>query len=232
MGGRVLCYHLVDAGIGGPVDLDRPSFTRHLDLLASAGHVRPLLEVARSGKGIALTFDDAFANFAEVVWPLLWARGLAATLFVPTGFVDGTHCSPLSTARHLAPCSWSQLRTMSDDGLELGSHTMTHRNLRLIDDDGIDGDIVGAARRLRQATGREPSSFCYPQAKRSARVERIARRHHELIVTGGGGVIDPRRPWRVPRVSVVRGGMPLELLLRLPWVPREWLGDRVRQWRR
>ena len=228
---QVLCYHLVNAGIGGPVDLDRRTFERHLDVLVERGQVRPLMDVVRSGQGIALTFDDAFLNFAEVVWPLLLARALPATLFVPTGFVDGTRGSPLSTAPHLLPCSWAQLRGMSADGLGLGSHSRSHRNLRLLDDDAIDADVVAARDRIAEATGREALGFCYPQAKWSPRIERVVRRHHDVIVTGGGTRVDARRPWRVPRVSVVRGGWPLPILLALPVVPGEWLADRVRQWR-
>ncbi|MDP2340162.1 MAG: polysaccharide deacetylase family protein [Deltaproteobacteria bacterium] len=232
-GGLVLCYHLVDAGVGGRIDLDRATFERHLDVLARHD-VRSLDDVVDGSRGIALTFDDAFANFHEVVWPLLRSRGLAvaATLFVPTGFIDGTHASPLSTAPQLRPCSWPQLREMAAQGLSLGSHTAGHRNLRTLDDAAVDADLLRARVRIVEATGHEPRAFCYPQAKWSARTERVARRHHDVIVTGGGTRVNVARRWRVPRVSIVRGGMPLELLLRLPVNPREWFADRVRQWRR
>lgn len=33
-----------------------------------------------------LTFDDAYRDFQELAWPVLEARGLTVTLFVPTGF--------------------------------------------------------------------------------------------------------------------------------------------------
>ena len=228
-GGWVLCYHLVGGGVGGPVDLDVGAFTRHLDHLVARGDVRALAEVAHDGRGVALTFDDAFANFADVVWPLLQARKLPVTLFVPTGFVDGTHPSPLSTATSLRPCSWSALRDMARDGLTLGSHTRTHRNLRRVADDDIDADVRAAKARIEDQVGVTARAFCYPQAKWSSRVEQVVRRRHDVIVTGGGTRVSGRRPWRVPRVSIVRGGWPLALLLRLPFEPREWIANQTRQ---
>jgi peptidoglycan/xylan/chitin deacetylase (PgdA/CDA1 family) len=230
--GWVLCWHLVDGGVGGPVDLPRATFEAQLDELVATGHVRPLEHVASTGDGIALTFDDAFANFADVVWPLVLARGLPATLFVPTGFVDGTRPSPLSTGQRLRPCSWSTLATMAGQGLSLGSHSVTHRDLRTVNDDELDAEVAQARARITEQTGQVPRAFCYPQAKWDARVERVIRRHHDVVVTGGGTRSDGTTPWRTPRVSLVRGGPSLGLILRAPIEPREWLGDRVRRRRR
>jgi peptidoglycan/xylan/chitin deacetylase (PgdA/CDA1 family) len=230
-GGLVLCYHLVGADVGGPVDLDLAVFEQHLRELEGAD-VRPLDDVVRDGHGVALTFDDAFANFAEVVWPRLREARLPATLFVPTGFVDGTHGSPLSTAPRLVPCTWSQLRAMRDEGLGIGSHSRRHQSLRTLDDDAIDADLTLAKARLAEELGVTTTAFCYPQAKVSAAAERVVRRHHHIAVVGGGTRVDPALPWRVPRISVVRGGPSLSRILRWPIEPREWLADKVRQWRR
>lgn len=226
-----MCFHLVDGGVGGPVDLDLKAFSACLDRLSSEP-VFSVADVVKSGRGVALTFDDAFENFYDVVWPRLRAARLPVTLFVPTGFVDGTHISPLSTAPQLRPCTWAQLRQMRDEGLEIGSHTRRHLNLRHLDDDAIDADLTAAAQRLRDELGVTEPPLCYPQAKWSPRVERVARQHHQLIVTGGGTRVDPRRPWRVPRTSMVAGGPSLDRVLAWPVEPREWVADKVRQWRR
>jgi peptidoglycan/xylan/chitin deacetylase (PgdA/CDA1 family) len=227
--GLVLCYHLVGGGVGGPVDLDIGTF--EVQLREVAPLVRPLNEVVATGKGVALTFDDAFVNFHDVVWPRLQAQQLPATLFVPTGFIDGTHGSPLSTAPQLRPSSWGQLASMRDEGLQIGSHSRAHKNLRGLSDDAIDADLRDAAARLREVLGVVETPLCYPQAKWSPRVEAVARRHHAVIVTGGGVRVDTARPWRVPRTSIVRGGPGLTRIMRWPVEPREWLADRVRQWR-
>jgi peptidoglycan/xylan/chitin deacetylase (PgdA/CDA1 family) len=229
-GGVVLCYHLVGADVGGPVDLDVSTFEEHLRQL-SACDVRSLQDVVASGSGVALTFDDAFANFAEVVWPRLREARLPATLFVPTGFIDGTHGSPLSTAPRLAPCRWQDLRAMRREGLAIGSHSRTHRDLRRLDDDAIIADVGSAAARLREVLELDDLAFCYPQAKVSRAVEQIVRQTHRIAVVGGGTRVDPAMPWRVPRTSVVRGGPSPSSIVRWPVEPRELVADRWRQWR-
>lgn len=227
----MLCWHLVDGGVGGPVDLPRATFEAQIDELVRTGQVRTLEHVALTGEGIALTFDDAFANFADVIWPLLMARGLPATLFVPTGFVDGTHPSPLSTGPSLRACSWTQLAAMVGQGLSLGSHSVTHRDLRSVADDELDAEMERCNSRIAEQCGMKPRAFCYPQAKWDPRVERVARRHHDVIVTGGGACVKRGMPWRTPRVSIVRRGLPLAWILRVPVEPREWFGDHLRRWR-
>jgi peptidoglycan/xylan/chitin deacetylase (PgdA/CDA1 family) len=53
------------------------------DVLAALGGVRALPR-----RALLLTFDDAYADFAEHAWPALRRRGLPAALFVPTAYPD------------------------------------------------------------------------------------------------------------------------------------------------
>jgi peptidoglycan/xylan/chitin deacetylase (PgdA/CDA1 family) len=73
-------------------------FARQLDVLRSRARVVPLRDlVARLGDATplgedqaAITFDDGYRDNLDVALPLLQASGLPATVFVSTGFVDGT----------------------------------------------------------------------------------------------------------------------------------------------
>jgi ABC-type molybdate transport system permease subunit len=122
-GTTVLAYHLVGAGSGGPVDLDAAVFRRHLDELVEFATVVPLHDLLADGAPVdhrlrvALTFDDAYANFFEQAWPLLEERGLPATLFVPVGFVEGTHPPPIDGTAHLPPARWEDLAAGAAGGL-------------------------------------------------------------------------------------------------------------------
>jgi hypothetical protein len=75
----------------------------------------------------------------------------------------------------------------------------------------------------------------------TADLRRLARElglTHDVIVTGGGRRVDGRRPWRVPRVSIVRGGPPLEKILAnsFHWCSASgletWRGSGEREFRR
>jgi peptidoglycan/xylan/chitin deacetylase (PgdA/CDA1 family) len=228
--GQVLCYHLVGAGIGSPVDLPLPVFEAQLAELAARGDVRPLREVVESGRGVAVTFDDAFLNFAQQAWPRLRQAKLPVTLYVPTGFIDGTHGSPLPMAPHLPPCTWAQLQEMHAEGLEIGSHSAAHADMRNMSFAEADRDIAGAKGRLEQML--EPGvaeSFCFPRALVGRNVMRAALDHHRLAVRGGGLSVGITRGPVVRRISVRAGGHPMGQLLGRIVDLEELLADGVRQ---
>ena len=67
-----------------------------LGLVRRAFHVLPLREAVRlreQGRlppaALSITFDDSYADNAEVALPLLRRHGLTATFFIASGFLDG-----------------------------------------------------------------------------------------------------------------------------------------------
>lgn len=47
-------------------------------------------------------------------------------------------------------------------GMEIGSHTMTHPNLTMIEGEALRRELVESKDQLERITGQEVSSFCYP----------------------------------------------------------------------
>ena len=86
---------------------------------------------------LALTFDDGYADWHEVVAPILQRHRCAATFFVSSGFVGLSpsqartfRLERLRRSRELAPLTVSQLRDLAAENLfEIGSHTVSHRDL-------------------------------------------------------------------------------------------------------
>lgn len=247
-GDLVLAYHLVGAGTDSPVDVPIVQFQRQLDLLAKSFEFASLSHAlahdttlegyddvnARNAcdrPRVVLTFDDAYANFAQVVWPILKARQLPAVLYVPVGFVRGSAAPPLRGAR-LPPCSFEDLRQLAASGVEIGSHGVNHVNLRRASDLVLSRELADSRALLEQELGRPVSSFCYPQAKLDSRVERATARHYDNAVAAGGRRNLGRNPFRIPRFPVRRDEPRFEAMI----AARVWLGEAlasgVRQWRR
>lgn len=238
----VLAYHTVGAGGDSPVDLPPALFRRQLDELAGLAEVVPLAEgIARVGAGedrgarplVVLTFDDAYRNFAEVVWPELARRGLPATLFVPVGFVEG-EVPPPHRGLAAPPLDWTTLGELAaSGGCEIGSHTWSHRDLPSLPPGEVDDELVRSRARLEERLGRQVETFCYPRARWSPRVEERVRRVYRRAVIGGGGRWRGGDPLRVERISLRRDGPPgLAPLLAAPVWLEERLADRLRRWRR
>lgn len=79
-----------------PGELDRAGFARQIALLKSCCNVLPLREAIghlRDGtlppRAACITFDDGYADNAEMALPVLRHYGVPATFFVASGFLDG-----------------------------------------------------------------------------------------------------------------------------------------------
>lgn len=93
MSGRdvVLTYHRVSCGPDPLLQRVSPDhFAEQLDHVARVADVVPLRTLDRPSARarLAITFDDGYADVAETAAPLLQARGLPATFFVPSRIVD------------------------------------------------------------------------------------------------------------------------------------------------
>lgn len=101
-GGRrglsTLIYHRVLAARDElmPFELERVAFERQIAWLASCCRVLPLDEAAarlRAGtlpaRAACITFDDGYADNAELALPILQKYGVPATFFAAAGFLDG-----------------------------------------------------------------------------------------------------------------------------------------------
>ncbi len=70
---------------------------------------------------------------------------------------------------------WSQIREMASSGITFGSHTKTHRNLCLMEDNEIHEELMDSRLKLQEKLGPEQIGFCYPYGKYDDRLKGIVR---------------------------------------------------------
>jgi len=81
-------------------------------------------------RSLAITFDDGCRDFAEHAWPALRRHGFGATLFVVAGEVGGTNRWDQALGEPVRRLlGWDELRALAREGLEVGSHSLTHADL-------------------------------------------------------------------------------------------------------
>ena len=164
----ILTYHAIDAA-PSPISIDEATFRRHVAWLGS-GRVRvrslaDLLAEPVDVDAVALTFDDGFASFSELAWPILRDHGLPATVFVVTDHVGGVNAWHGQASNRIPTRSlmdWNTLSRLTEAGVSLGSHTRRHRDLRRVTAPELEDELAGSAERIVRETGQRPSSCAYP----------------------------------------------------------------------
>jgi peptidoglycan/xylan/chitin deacetylase (PgdA/CDA1 family) len=93
----ILEYHSVTSDDPSEGRVTARTFSRHLRHLVESFSIVTVAEAARRLRSpeplaedlLALTFDDGYADNAELAWPLIEQHHATATVFVTTGFLDG-----------------------------------------------------------------------------------------------------------------------------------------------
>ena len=169
----VLGYHSVHPS--APYASASPAeFAAHLDWLVEHCDVVDLASVrgeapAPGRPRVAITFDDGFVDNFTNAFPMLAARGLAATFFLTTGFIErdpvvlgrmarlwGVSCGDVE------PLSWSQAREMASQGMSFGSHTQSHPNLAELNAAAAVRELRISKDRIEQELGHRGRRPCVP----------------------------------------------------------------------
>lgn len=152
-----------------------------------------------NGNDICLTFDDAFYNFYEYVFPLLKKYNIKVILAVPTKFIlDKTSISKekrLSILHddtysniHNAPfCTYEELKEMSDSGLvKIASHSVNHVNLN--ESEKLSFELKESKKNLEKKLNIKCDTLIFPFGKYNDKVLHEAKKDYKYLFRIGNGV--------------------------------------------
>lgn len=216
-GAVVLAFHRIGGESGYEIDLSVELLRSHLQLVGERFRFVTLAEVAdtlRSGGRFerpvaAVTFDDAYADFAGAAVGELERAGAPATLFVPTGFIDREIASPVvshgGSPPAWPPLSWDGLRELAAGGLvELAAHSHAHRDVTELSAAELREDTERCIDRLVAETGRRPRFYAYPRGRYSPEAESLLAGYFDAAVLACGGPVPAGcTPLRIPRAPVL-----------------------------
>lgn len=141
-------------------------FITAAELVAETNGSRP------AGRTALLTFDDGWLDGLTVSAPLLASLGVRGTFFVCPG-LWGNHDARMGDAGRIL--SANDAAALAAAGMDLGAHSLTHPDLRALDDDALHDQLAGSKRVVEQITGRPCLAFAYPFGLHDARVRRAVR---------------------------------------------------------
>lgn len=200
MPGRALCYS--DAG-SALYAISEREFRGQVQHLKEAGFrglsVNQALEF-REEALVAITFDDGMETDLLAAAPVLLQAGFNATFYITCGW--------LGRSGHL---SVSQLKELSNQGFDIGCHSMTHAYLSDLDERGLQIEIAEPKLSLEQILGKPVHHFSCPGGRYDNRVAKIARAAGYKTVATSGIYANDRDtdPFALGRVPI-QSGLPMK----------------------
>jgi peptidoglycan/xylan/chitin deacetylase (PgdA/CDA1 family) len=172
----VLLYHSIAAGIAAaddPWQVRADDFRADMEAVVESGRTAMTATQyaswltdtdSTSVNPILVTFDDGFADYADVALQVLRETGLVATLFVTTGWVG-----------RKGMLSRSAVAALAGSTTEIGAHSVSHPHLDTVGQDAAKQEMKISREALEDWTGDWVTSMAYPHGSHSRRTKTLAR---------------------------------------------------------
>ncbi len=182
-----------------PYVLSPSTFRRQLERVRTSG--LPVVTVAewcsksKPSRALVMTFDDGDVGNYTLALPILQEFGFKATFFVTVGFIG-----------HPGVMSWPQIRALHKAGMEIGSHTVTHRPPSTLTANELRYELSESRRILQDGLGITVDSISSPTGFFNPLMSDLAKEVGYRAVCFGriGLATDQGDPFSLKRIAVKR----------------------------
>lgn len=177
----VLCYHRLEGKAGGFLSIEPALFEKQMQEIKDAGltviSMQEFLAYRRGEKNIPpksvlITIDDGYVSSYDVAWPILKKFGYPFTMFVYLNYIN-------SGGKAI---TWDQLAEMRDAGVEIGSHTVSHHDLRQkmpkftgTYDEWLKDELDRSKRTIEDRLGIRCATLAYVGGTSNAKIQEAAK---------------------------------------------------------
>lgn len=179
----VLMYHRVEPATNttGALNIPPDQFEQQMQTLKDRNiaviSMQDFLAWRRGEKNIPprsvlITIDDGYVSAFDTARPILKKFGYPWTCFVYTKFIGMGGKS----------ISWEQLGQLRDEGVEIGSHTISHINLRDPRNKTADAyaqwlreEIISSRQIIEQKLGIKCVTFAYPEGRYNSHILELVK---------------------------------------------------------
>ena len=165
---RVLMFHGISENIHGDIlgiyNLDKNRFQKQITYL-----LRQNIEFISIGdlinnnkKGIAISFDDGYANLFNLAYPFLKKNKIPFSIFI---------CPSLIESRKNNFLNHNMIINLSKDPLvTIGSHSYNHFDLTQLTADGVHKELFKSKKWLEMMINKKIQYFSYPHGKYNSKI--------------------------------------------------------------
>jgi len=160
----VLMYHSIGIEKNNPIKMPPNQFDAEMKFLKENGYTTITLnelydyfenKVPVPDKSVVITLDDGYEDNYVEAFPILKKYGFKATIFVITSNVD----------KNSAFITSSQIKEMDSSGIQVESHTVTHRDLDKLSYDEQYKELKDSKVFLEDLLKRNIDYIAYPTGK-------------------------------------------------------------------
>jgi peptidoglycan/xylan/chitin deacetylase (PgdA/CDA1 family) len=194
-----------------PQTIDPFEYTTTLELetklatLRTAGFQPAQLNAAKleTRGAFVVTFDDGYACVADQALPVLERQKITAMEFLIAGKLGGRNEWDVAKGDVAQPLmDAAQVRTWLAAGHQIGSHSLTHPNLRKIPLAQAREEIVASKKSLEDTFGVAVEHFCYPYGSYNEAIrDLVAEAGYQSASTVNHGISLPgESPYELKRL--------------------------------
>jgi peptidoglycan/xylan/chitin deacetylase (PgdA/CDA1 family) len=170
-------------------------FRKYFHVVRFTDIVERLQSGRKLDRCLAISFDDGYLDNYTNARPILKRLNLPATFFVTTNFIGSNTVAFWDQPRPRPWMTWDHVRTMKQDGFEVGAHTRSHVDLGVVSGKQAWDEIHGSKVDLEEQLDAPVKLFAYPFGS----LKHITKDNQLLIERAGfisscschGGVIVP-----------------------------------------
>ena len=169
----ILMYHSIQDGASDrrpyfDINTSPDRFAQQMKFLREQGYRTVHLEEAwkllaedrRDSRYVVITFDDGYRDFLTAAYPIMAEFGHTAALFVPSGLIQDERAH----FQQRECLTWSEIRELHTNGIEIGSHSVTHRELKFLRTSELEAEVSNSKQTIENKIGHSIRSFSYPYA--------------------------------------------------------------------
>ncbi len=184
-------------------------FDQQLSYLKQAGYQTVLMkDLFRAlyygqklpSKPVILTFDDGYDNAYYNAFPILKKYNDKGSFYLISDLVGQP-----------SRLTWNQVKIMSNNGMEFGSHSKTHPDLRSLPFDSLSFETFYSKKIIESTLGEKVYFFCYPSGGYKPEIFPVLKNQGYLLAltTHPGATENSDHPFELTRLRVW-GGISLD----------------------
>ncbi len=199
----ILMYHQISE-INNPWCVSPKDFTEQMLYLHENGYQTINLNELKAGidkeletdkKLVVITFDDAREGVFTQAYPILKKFGFTATIYVVPQWVESDKIKPVNLGlanlkmnlpeqeNYSGFLSWEELKQLSEEKFEIGSHTYSHQNLTKLNEMGVVKELDSAKDEIEKNIEAEVNHLSYPFGEINDFIINLVNKKYKTAVT-------------------------------------------------